>query len=218
MYRILFIATVICVTSLAAKGAITIGVQSAGDGHFHDELGSSYDFFDAGANPNCVHYSFYGTSDTMSKFISYAQFNLSPLVGQSVESVTLNICFLGAYKEAATASAGSIKHVSNSSNANGNASQKLSGNELVATIMPGASGWTSFDVTDYIKNDLAQGYTWAAFSFNEDAGGDYWNRNAGFSFASAESGNGAYLQAVVPEPGSFALLAVAAGALLRRRP
>ncbi len=132
-----------------------------------------------------------------------------------------------------TASAGSINHASNSSGANGNASQQIGGNEWVATLMPTVvTGWNAFDVTNFIKNDLTAGYSWAAFSFDPNTSGDYSNRNAGFSFSSAEGGNAAYLRIVtgsvtngdgdtnaVPEPMTMSLFGLGgvAMAFVRRR-
>lgn len=54
-------------------------------------------------------------------------------------------------------------------------------------------------MTDYIKNDVANGYVYAAFKFESNSSGKMF-------FSSAESGEFAPYLSVVPEPASLLLL------------
>lgn len=210
---------VLVVASVGIAAPIDIPVLPEGDGLFHDEINTANDGFFSNANPNSIRYAYYGTGDSVIRDTSYAQFNLSSLGGLTQQSVMLKIRLTSAAKEDSTVSCGAIYHVADSSTATGNASQRLNGNELVGSIMPTllTDSWHEFDVTDYINNDIAQGYSYAAFSFNPDTTGSNWYKDASFSFSSAEAGYPAYLQAVVPEPVNLSVVAFAAGALLRRR-
>lgn len=217
--------------NLAQAGILNIPVLAAGDGYWHDEVGGSYDFFDATSGNVSAHYQFWGTSDTVSYNTGYAQFDLSSLVGVAFTSASLNLYLNGSYLTAPTPDAGAINHRSDASSATGSASQRLAGNELVAAIAGGLSqGWISVDITGYLQNDLLNNYAWAAFSFNPNTTGSYSDRYAGFSFASAESGLGAYIsvatgsaqepQPATPAPAPGMLTLLAAGSLLlaqRRR-
>ena len=87
-------------------------------------------------------------------------------------------------------------------------------------------GWLSFDVTDYIKNDLTNGYSWAAFSFTNDG-------YSSMTFSSGEdAANAPYLKvwdttvveqvsscppSAVPVPSSLGLAALGVLGWIRRR-
>lgn len=186
--------------SLAQAGAIvTIHTLGQGDGFWHDETGSSYDFFESTGSAVSAHYQYFGTSDTMAYNTGYAQFNLGAVAGSTISLASLNFWVGSSYATAPTPNAGSVNHVQDASSANGLAAQRLGGNELVGVVDAGYTGsWISFDITAYLQNDIASLYDWAAFSFNPNTTGDYANRFAGFSFASAEDGSfGPYIQVVL---------------------
>ena len=212
------IAVMVILTVAVPAQGLMIAVAPAGDGYFHNESGSSYDYFESGANPNPVQYMFWGTSDTLQHNTSYAQFSLSTIPAAStITSATLNIYMTGTWIGTSTY-AGYIKHVANSSAANGNASQKLGGSDLVANIGNIGAGWVSFDITTLLQNDLNNLYNYCCFSFDAATDGTYDNRNSGFSFSSGESGNSVpYLNVVVPEPMTLGLLVLGGVGLLRRR-
>ena len=223
MIKQLILSSLACLATLALASAASaasagiIHVAPAGDGWHHDELGTSYDFFDSASNGIGVYYCFYGTSDTVQKNTGFAQFDLSGIpAGAEITSATLNIYLLSCGMSSAS-NAGTIKHVANASSANGNASQKLGGTELVATLVDEPLGWVSFDITDMLASDLSKGYAWSAFSFNYNGSGSSSYRSAGFSFTSAEGGAPAFIAYNVPEPATLGLLALGAAALLRRR-
>ncbi len=91
--------------------------------------------------------------------------------------------------------------------------------EAVATSIQGLpnNAWISYDVTSYIQNDLTNGYSYAAFSFDPDTSGGGW-RNSSLSFASAESANKPFLQInAVPEPSSALLMGFGCLSLAFRR-
>lgn len=212
-----WVLAALAISGSAASAAIISPAAAAGDGYHHNELGTSNDFFDGSGDAVAATYYYAGTSATLRDNRGFAQISLAPFADQPIQAVSLHVYMTSAYKDADSASAGNIMHIGNSSAATGNASQKLAGADAVATIMPGAVGWAIYDVTSYVLNDLTQGYAWAAFSFNPTANGGGWERNAGFSFASAEGGNPVYLSAVVPEPSSALLVAVGGFILATRR-
>ncbi|MFH0839528.1 MAG: PEP-CTERM sorting domain-containing protein [Candidatus Omnitrophota bacterium] len=201
-----------------AHAVIDIPVLALGDGYFNDGP-MSWDSFVQGSNSISAHYQFWGYGDSFTRNTGYTQFGLgsAPAVA-NITSVSLNLNLLSAYLTSPTATSGGVYHVSNSTGATGNASQRLGGNEFVASIMPAMSpGWNSFDVTSLITNDITNGYSWSAFSFNPNESGTYDNRYTGFAFSSAEAEAPAYLRfttsgsngtdgGVVPEPSSMLLL------------
>ncbi len=206
--------------TLSSAYGVVVTPSSINDGYFHDEVGSSYDYFDSTSTVNNASYMFWGTSDTLSYNRAFIQFSISGLAHLAGSTATLNIYIINSYLTGTTPDAGSIKHVSNASNANGNASQKLYGDVVVSTVAAGLSGWLSIDVTSYIESDLNNGYNYSCFSFEPNTTGDYSNRDAGFSFYTADSSNyKPYL--VVPEPSTYAAMlgcgALALAALKRRK-
>ena len=193
----------LCVASIASGEIITL--TSAGDGYYNRVNPNIYSGYYDTDTTNPVSYSFWGTSDSLQINTSYVEFNISSLAGRTVMDATLNIYLTGAYFTGSTTSAGTIDHVSNSSGANGSASQRLGGDQLVYTVISDPVGWLTVDITAMLQNDINNGYSYCCFSFDPNTTGDYSNRNAGFSFASADAAsNQPYL--VVPEPASTAAL------------
>lgn len=205
----LMIVALMAVATTASAAYIDIAVTPAGDGVYYQNSypGGSYRHYYADSNPNKASYSYWyssGYGSETTKNTAYAQFNLSSAAGLSnITGISLNMNILSASKSGEDGvSAGTINHVANASGATGDASQKLGGTEFVASVMPGMSGWTSFNVTSYVLNDIAN-YSWAAFSFNYDGTyTDYYDRSSGFTFSSAEGQAPAYLRLTLAEDGS----------------
>lgn len=178
-----------------------------GDGFFHNESGSSYDFFDSASNSVIVNRYYDGFSSSIQDRTGYLQFSLASLAPTDViGSVTLNVYLEASHYLDDSPSAGFINHRADSSTANGLASQKLGGSELVVEIKDQALGWLTLDVTNYLKNDQSAGYAYACFSLDMNTAG-YWD-NSGFRITSADAAaNAPYLSlTLVPEPANFSLL------------
>ena len=209
------------VAPLLNAGNLTITVPSEGDGFYHNESGSSYDYWDGTNTVNKVHYQFWGTSDSVIQETAYLQFDLSSVpAGTLIGSATLNLYVTEIHYGDDSPSGGWIKHVANSSSANGLASQKLGGSEIVVEMKDQPTGWMALDVTSFIQNDMANGYSYAAFSGNYNGSGYF--RNSGFSFVSADAtSDQPYLSiTTVPEPAATtAAIMILAGifVLCRRR-
>jgi hypothetical protein len=167
MLREFVAAAVVGCASVAMAAPINSYAQPVGDGIWHDELGTANDYFAADGSTIGVRYYFAGTSDTLSHDKGFAQFSLSPFVGLELHQVTLNLHLKNVYANE-TPTAGVIRHRTNASTANGNASQRLEGDVVVATLYPDTptGGLFSVDVTSQVLNDLAQGYAFSAFSFH----------------------------------------------------
>lgn len=201
---------------LPASGAITVNTVSAGDGYHHNELGTASDFFNSTSASLSARYYFYYTSDTLQYDIGYAQFSLATVpVSTILDSAYLYVYLESRHYADESPSAGFINHVANSSSANGSASQKLAGSERVVEIKDQSVGWLQLDVTTMIQNDLDNGYTYSAFSFNPNTSG--YVRDASFRLTSADAAeNGMYLSlTLIPEP-SVCILLVGSLVLVRR--
>ncbi len=181
------------------SAAITIPTVSAGDGYHHNELGTSYDFFDASSTSASAYYTYWGTSDTVQHNIGYLQFSLGSVTPSTPTTViTLHLNITSSHYSSDSPSAGFVKHVAAPTAANGNASQRLAGTEQVVEIKDQGTGWLSLDVTAMVQNDLANDYAYSCFSLDPNTAGYF--RDAGFSVSTAESGNAPYLSFAVPEP------------------
>jgi len=204
---------------LPATGAITIPTVSAGDGYYHNELGTSSDFFNTTAASVSAHIYFAYTSDTLQNNTGYAQFSLASVPpSTTVASAYLNVYLENRYYGDDSPSAGFIKHVANSSSANGSASQKLGGTQQVVEIKDQALGWLQLDITAMIQADLDNGYSYSAFSFDPNTSG--YVDNASFTITSADAAsNGMYLTInPIPEPSVSTLLLGSLLLFRRRRP
>jgi len=198
-----------------------INLTSMGDGYRHDENGSSFDYWDGTSDTNRVHYQFYGTSDNRFTQTAYLQFNLSALPATAaVNTATLNLYVTEIHYGDDSPSGGFIRHASNSSAANGDASQRLSGDVDVIELKDQPPGWLSINVTSMIQSDIDNGFSYAAFSGTPNTTGYF--RYAGFSFTSADApANQPCLEVTtVPEPATVCLLLGLAAlvAVTRRSP
>lgn len=201
---------------------ITVYSTSAGDGFYHNELGTSYDFFDStGTNISCYYYyDPYTGSSSVQQNTGYIQFSLAAFTTETlIGSATLNVYLNNIFYRNDSPTAGSINFVANSSGANGTASQKLGGTVQVVQMKDQSVGWLSLDVTSLIQSCISNSYPYACFSFNYETDG--YSDNNGFSINSADAVvNKPYLSAsVIPEPASAVLLVFGAsvGIIMRRQ-
>lgn len=196
--------------SAAMAGVIEIRVAPEGDGIVgKDRWGYTDSWnavpFDSAALENMgMHWYEYGSGQSRE---TYMQVSLNGLPdSDSITGATLYINILSI-----TGNGAKLSHASNSAAATGLASQKIGGNQLVATINAG-SGWVGFDVTEMIKNDVANGYSYAAFSCVNNGS------NASMTFSSADTVTYApYLSVAVPEPATIAMLSLGGLGLFRRK-
>lgn len=201
---------------------LDISCISAGDGFFHNESGSSYDYFDSTSHSVIVNRYFDGLSSSIQDRTGYLQFSLAALSPTDViASATLKLYLTASHYADDSPSAGFINHVANSSGANGNASQRLNGSELVVEIKDQPLGWLELEVTDYLRNDHAAGYGYSCFSLNMNTEG-YFD-NAGFTVTSSDAGTNVPTLAIslVPEPSASALVAILVAGfagIVRRKP
>lgn len=145
---------------------------------------------------------------------AFLQFGLNPL-SEGIDDITsisfnYNLLRTSSLARGYGDTAGYLYHVHDASAATGHASDQLYGGGTIETIMVGATtGWRSVDVTEYVLNDLNQGYNWSAWEFNRD-------NYAGMWLSAAESQNPAFLRiettaensapVPTPEPSAFILL------------
>lgn len=201
-------------STMARADVTTIYSTSAGDGYYHNELGTAGDFFDSTSASISSYYYYdpYTGSSSVQQNTGYIQFSLAAFTAEStISSATLNLYLNAIHYADDSPTAGAINFVSNSSGANGNASQKLNGNVQVVQMKDQPVGWLSLDVTSLIQGSISNGYSYACFSLNYDSAG-YFDNN-GFSINSADAVlNKPYLSvAAVPEPASAMMLILGAG-------
>lgn len=197
----------------AQAAVINIPVLPDGDGIAgKDRYGYGSSWYDSGfisnASPNSVyHFYEYGDGSWRNTYLQFSQAGFDGSADDIV-SASFNFNLLGTSSNPSNyySTAGRLHHASNASGATGQASQMIGGNEWVGDVFLGAAtGWTSFDVTNLIKNDVSNGYAWSVFSFNNSG-------YAGMTFSSGEEpANAAFLSIVtagqaVPLPGAVWLL------------
>ena len=218
--RAVLLASVLCVSSMA--GTDIVRVLPNGDAVGGREWGYYHNYltFDATANPNLVYHRYWPGDGSWRN--TYMQVGLGGLPGaDEISNATLNIKLLSKYETDGDGLLATIRHAANSSTATGDASQKIGGNQDVGTVNDSDSlGWLSYDVTDYLKSDLTNGYSWSAFSFSYDG-------YSGISFASGEdTANAPYLAVTsgstetpttVPVPSSLGLAVLGIAGIMRRR-
>jgi len=197
-----------------ANSATVIASTSEGDGFFHNELGTGSDYFDSLSSAIGVSYYFSGSSSSVNQNTGFLQFALGSLpIAEDYSSIILNLYVTNSYYLDDSTSAGYVRHRTNSSTANGLASQRLEGDFQMLEIKDQLDGWLAIDVTSQVANDLLSGYTHSVFSLNYNTAGYF--RNSGFTFATADSGvNVPNLSFTpVPEPSSTLLLSLSIAGL-----
>lgn len=193
-----------------ASQALTVAALPEGDGVVgRDRYGyGGWDIsgFDASANPMWVGHWY--DSGWGSWRDAYVQIGLAALpAAGSIQSARLHMKVISMGGDLPVAS---VYHASNSTAANGQASQQIGCDQVVGNIMSVPDNtWVSFDVTDMIRNDKSMGASFAAFAVIH---GGYRGVNIG----SAEGGDAAYLE-IVPEPATLVAVGVGLAALARRR-
>ncbi|MDP3850108.1 MAG: PEP-CTERM sorting domain-containing protein [Luteolibacter sp.] len=214
-------AALILLGAQVGNATTVIPTTSSGDGYYHNELGTAYDFFDGVSTSIGVSYYFDGSSASVNQNTGYLQFALGSLpIADDYSSIMLSLYVTNSYYADESTSAGYVRHCTNSSTANGLASQRLEGDVQVLEIKDQPDGWLAIDVTTQVKSNLAAGYSYAAFSLNYNTAGYF--RNSGFTVATADAGaNGPYPSFTpVPEPSSTALFIMTTAGLIstyRRR-
>lgn len=210
MSRLMMLAVAVMASSACAAPILSV-VRPEGDGQRGKDRwgwGSWYDSgFDSAANPNWSGH-WYNAPDGQWRAVSL-QVALPTVNPASIQQATLNL-----HVTEISGSGSSLNHVTNSAAATGLASQELAGDVMVMDLLPEVvgTGWLAVDVTEVIRQDLANGAAWAAFSLP----------NKGYSsltFDSAEntSGLGPYLSVtLVPEPAGLCLLGGALALWVRR--
>ena len=167
---------VACLMATCASAGVTITkVLPEGDGNSGRERWGYTAYYDTsfqtGANPNPVYHWSDGGDASMRD--TYLQVGLGSLpAAGDIIGATLNI-YVVSNSDNGDGLLATVSHAADSSAADGNASQEIGGTETVVAIFTGGGpgdslGWLSFDVTSFIQNDVASGYSWAAFKFTPD--------------------------------------------------
>ncbi len=187
--------------SPASAAVYDISVAAAGDvvSYYSGWYGGWYRWSEVGANPNVASHSYEpGNSNNASTALSFDLASLSAVPLADIVSASLNFHILSIWTE---------------------------GRNDVATLSNGlqvlnsnGTGWKSFDVTDNFKGQFGSSPATANYAFT-------YTGYSGFTFASAEGGEPAYLRittiaAAVPEPETYAMLLMGLGligVMTRRR-
>ncbi|MFV0347451.1 MAG: PEP-CTERM sorting domain-containing protein [Halodesulfovibrio sp.] len=203
-------------------GMMNIAVLAQGDAIAGKDRYGSFSIWEnsgpiVGAAPNSVYHWYDSYSYSGSYRAAYMQYEIAQFA-EAVASVTSVNLYLYNIASAiiGTGNLGAVNHASNSATATGQASQLIGGNQLVGYVTDQSpDGWISFDVTDYIMNDLTAGFDWAAFSVNQFG-------YKSMAFGSAEQELASYLQITytggsspvpTPEPATFVLMFLGLGVL-----
>ena len=187
----------IALTCLAAWPAFAatqdIAVTAAGDRVWYREWwrGGADTGWIVDANPNQVSHSYYdGSGSARNTAIT---FDLSTALGipvSDITSITFNFKIVDIWTEGRNDVA-NLDYVG-------------------PVLFSGGTGWKSFDVTTRVRDALGVDAPSADFYFS-------YTGYSGFTFASAEGGNPAFLRIetanVVPEPETYALMLIGLGVL-----
>ncbi len=210
-------AMLLCAAS-AWAGTTNLVVQPNGDGvHGRSDYGtwSSWEKvdMDTTANPNQVTYDWDSSDSWGIQRNTCLQASLSPLSGLTGTDITSATAYLYVTSIWNSGTQGKLYHAADASAATGVADESIACSEHVVDIQLVTAGiWISADVTNFLRNDLDNGYDYSVFEVKY---GDKWT---GFNFASGESANAPYIEVVAtPEPASLTLLGLGGLALLRRR-
>lgn len=175
----------------ASAATYDIAVTAAGDvvNYYSGWYGGSYRWSEVGANPNVTSHSYEpGNSNNANTALSFDLASISSVPLADIVSASLNFNILSIWTE---------------------------GRNDVATLSNGlpvlnsnGTGWKSFDVTDNFKGQFGSSPATANYALN-------YTGYSGFTFASAEGGEPAYLRittiAAVPEPETYAMLLMGLG-------
>ena len=227
-WGVLFV--VACLMATCAHAGVTITkVLPEGDGNIGRErwgyTAYYWTSFATGSNPNPVYHWSDGGDASMRD--TYLQVGLGSLpAAGDIIGATLNI-YMVSNSDNGDHLLATVSHAADSSAANGNASQQIGGTETVGTITTADSlGWLALDVTTFIQNDVASGYSWAAFKFTPDGYSSMYFASGedavyapylAVESASAATGDTLNDTPTVPVPSSLGLALMGGLALWRKR-
>lgn len=157
------------------------------------------------ANPNEVSVFSSNGVETIKK--TYLQFAIQGLgSGQDLQTATLSFYLREVW--GAGQGAISLYHVADASGATGDATQGLTGWEAVLTnIEENHGGWVTADVTNFLRQDLLNHYSYSAYHLDLDFIASSGPLDFGVTLGSAEGNSGPYLKVTaVPLPSTVLLL------------
>ena len=128
--------------------------------------------------------------------------NISSLAGKTIESTTFNFYSNGF-------SGVNLQYVGGIGPVLTTAYGQIAGSNIAS--LDGSTGWKSYDVSSYVQSGINNNYQNIGFVFNAVV--NYGSGTAG----SAEGGQAAYLNVIVPEPATMCLLGIGGMCLLRRK-
>jgi len=192
----LFVAFLMAFAVMGSAYAVVDSAVTAGGDAIHHTQSHGVDYWTSDDTTIGVYCWGYNYSPwEWHRDTGYMQYSISELadVIESIDSV-----YIWLYVESInngfgeSVGAGNLYHSSNSSSANGTATQGIDGDQWVGLISTQSyPGWVGFDITEYLIADLNNGYSYSAFKMAYTFNGE---GESGMSFASGESDNPSFLR------------------------